>query len=209
MPTVDHNKLKTFPVRVPRVGVAGYGKLFPILSFLLRLAGFKLSLDGVNGQEIDGGLHLEADNNTDEDNFQGLITSDATGIVLFSVAPGTVGGSYPTLGGTSINQPAGSRPTLPLYVGGTIAKVYLHRQLTIGTANGFLYSWTRVSDVIETAASVPANSWTSTTADVYRELFTAVSGGITRPQPVRTSLEFDIQDNGLGAATGQVFWPRA
>lgn len=144
MATVKSSKDKPFPIRVPREGVAGYRKLNPILSFLLKKAGFKLSTDGIDSQEIEDGLHLKGLGTAGEDvNFN----VSASGLIT----PGTYDSVIPTLNGTSLA--ASPAPTLTIPSSGAFY-VYVRAEYSLtASESDFTYAASFTAVTIQTSTS--------------------------------------------------------
>jgi len=105
------------------------------------------------------------------------------------VVPGYFAGHAPTIGGVAIN--AGT----PLLLIGTGTQVvYLKVQLTLQTANGYVYGSSFASALIDVDYTLPASDKAAGT--YYFELATFVDGVKGTPQATLTNLSYYVEDTG-------------
>lgn len=198
MAMLDPKKDRALPFRVPREGVAGWRKLYEVLGFILRKMGFKLSLDGIDGQEIDGGLHLRVDKSADETgNF--ICTAQTGGVVMTS---GTILGITPKIGSIRLNTIP--RPLLAMS-GAGIHIVYAKITSTLSAAHNYVYTYTVLDVEILTGSTLPADVPASGT--FYLQI-ASYSGATKTSQDITTSQGGEIDDDGSAASKGRLrHWP--
>lgn len=117
---------------------------------------------------------------------------------LITLSPGTINGSYPTIGGTSIN----TDPRPQLTVSGTVGVtniIYAVVTFTLTTDSGFVTGFTASSLTIESHTSVQSN----TSSKRYIELFRWRNGAL-----LSTTQYWNIglRAEDSGSATGTAQW---
>jgi hypothetical protein len=198
MPLGQHNKDAQNELRVPSRGIVGWRALGPILKVICKKLCIKFSVEGMDIQEIDGGVHFRAVSNGAggvDFPFRVSLGTDEEGLFAI-IAHGTVHGQTPTIGGVPLD--AIDAPKLRL-TGAGVERIYLEITVTrVVSAAGYLLGYTDLAVTVQVGAAVPADDLTGT----YRRHIASVGGGRVTGQPVQNSFDLVTRDTGLGAGEG-------
>ncbi len=155
-----------------------------------------ISTDGLDVMETANGIHLRAlASRGDSFPFQARVTQvEDESTVSVIIAPGTVSGLMPTLGGTDLDD--GTPPVLTIANTGTF-KIYLEINATLTpTTENYVVSWTIDSVTVESDSSIPDDLLTGT----YRRHIATIVDGVLTAQVVQNSLEVTLLDDGTATA---------
>jgi hypothetical protein len=199
MPTVQHNKGGALGPgqRVPGKGIVKWRRLQPLLKEISAKCGMKLSFDGMDAQEIAGGVHLKATPGVGAEDypFKTEVLNDG-GDLFARIAPGSVSGIVPLIGGVPLD--ALEYPLLAIASTG-VQRIYLETTASLfATDEGYVVSWTVTGATMQvTSGAVPADD----TSGVYRRHVATVEDGFLTAQVVCNSLEILLRDLGAGLGT--------
>lgn len=179
-------------------GFAWMRDLIDFAKFIAPLLKFKVSVDGVEMQEITGGVHIKAGGGSGASAtpfpFKATLGSGESGLFV-TIYPGTVSGVMPTIGGVALD--VGTPPQLTLS-GSGVQRIYLEASVTLSVnAVGYVTSYTGLSVTIAVDTSVPSDD----TSGTYRRQIASVVDGVITGQVIQNSLDIVVRDSGAGGGT--------
>lgn len=141
MPIVQHNKNSEPPEKLPMRGLTRNRILRTIIEDIYKRLKLKVSVDGLQAQEIEGGIHLKSDPGSTEMPGPFEVTASADG-ATFSVASGTFNSVTPSYVETD------------LALGGGAKWIYLKVVYSLtASASNYVYAATFTSVEVHAAQS--------------------------------------------------------
>lgn len=195
--SLGHHNKDTPRVELKSRGLAKNKQLTPIIAWLLKKAGIKVTVDGLEISETAGGLHLK--NLGAGDAIKPFTCSISTGYKV-SVAPGLFSGIRPKIGSAHLDDsPA---PTLTISNTGDVF-IMLQINATLTSAHDFVYTyeWGDINVVQHATIQTDDKS-----AGTYYLLLAKFTNGTKIAQYELSNLEGRIEDDGTASSQGDLYY---
>jgi hypothetical protein len=192
MSIVQTQKAKPAAGNVPSRAFVRWGTLMRLLAPLIQ--GGRISLDGIEAQEVAGGVHLRA--RSGDTKFPLVVNSDG------SVVPGIVANMTPSINGTLITHD----PPPRLNIGNGMRWAVLAIQADLDKIQGSYVQGATVKDVeIMVQSSAPQPSDLVSSSGRFKTTLATFNNGVKTGQFHFQSLNVMIVDDGSGEGKGELF----
>jgi hypothetical protein len=183
---------------VPKEGVALYkATLRKILEDFAKEYATKISADGIDISEIEGGFHLKVTANTANDPW-----TPRPGGSGWIIRPGTFGGVMPEIGGVRLD--AASAPSIAVGIG--VNYIYLKVTVDYAIVEDFVAGASIEQGDVTVIASTngDASALDSPEDGEFHILIATISSGRVTAQPYHASLDWSFSDTGTGDSAIQL-----
>jgi len=202
MPTVRHN-VPEEPLTPFRKGLVSWRRLTPWLEKIWRNTGIIISVDNLDIQAIPAGVHIKAAPAASAASHPFLVTATVTPDgTEYTVAPGSVGGLVPTLGGTLLS--ADPPPVGDVDTGTRTIAIKLTLALNKDVANEYVTGWGGISAAIIECITPGSLLLTPATDGIYHIPLATFVNGEKTGQLIINSLNIDVEDDGTGDGAGRL-----